>query len=108
MVLPTVLTIFLILVLAAALVVYLIRIARTLEEIGGSSRGYMGENMGHVLSLLSKARWGVRAIETQTSVIEPQVTRLNAGLAAIDGGLAEVESNLGGIVAALERQAAGR
>lgn len=108
MVLLTALTILLILVLVAALVIYLVRIARKLEEIGGASRGYMGEDLGHVLSLLAKARWGVRAIEVQTSVIEPQVTRLNAGLAAIDGGLAEVESNLTGLVGALERQGAGR
>jgi hypothetical protein len=108
MVLLAVLTILLILVLVAVLVVDLIRISGALEGIGGGSRGYMGENMGHTLSLLSKARWGVRAIETQTAVIEPQVTKLNTGLRAIDAGLASVEENLGGIVTALERQGTRR
>jgi hypothetical protein len=50
----------------------------------------------------------VRAIETQTAVIGPQVTKLNEGLHAIDAGLAGVEGNLSGIVSALERQGTSR
>lgn len=95
MILLTVLTIVLVLLLVAVLVVGLVKIDKTLERIGGGSRGYMGENMGDYLSLLSKARWGVRAIETQTSSIEPEVTRLNEGLIAIDGGLAEIRDGVG-------------
>lgn len=107
MTLLTVLTIVLVLVLVAVLVVGLVKIDETLERIGGGSRGYMGENMGDYLSLLSKARWGVRAIETQTSAIAPQVTRLNEGLTAIDGGLADIRDGVGALVEAVKRQKGG-
>lgn len=104
MVLLTALTILLVLVLVAVLVVGLVKIIGALEAIGGSSRAYMGHFMGQKLSLLAKARWGVRAIERQTSVIAPEVTRLNAGLEALDGTLGEVEGGIGGILEAVRRQ----
>lgn len=99
----TVATVVLILLLVAVLVVGLVLIARTLESIGGSPRGYTSRP-----SLLSKARWGVRAIEQQTSAIEPRVATLNRGLLSLNGALAEVEDELGGLVAALERQGGAR
>lgn len=107
MILLTVLTIVLVLLLVAVLVVGLVKIDNTLERIGGGSRGYMGDSVGDYLSLLSKARWGVRAIETQTSAIAPEVTRLNEGLTAIDGGLAEIRDGVGALVEAVERQGGG-
>lgn len=108
MVLLTIATILAILLLVAVLVVGVVRILRELEAIGGADRGYMGENMGHQLSRLAKARWGVRAIERQTAVIEPQVTRLNEGLGALDGTLADVEAGLEGILSAVGRQGGNR
>lgn len=103
MVLLTVLTIVLILLLVAVLVVGLVKIDAELEAIGGSSLGYM-----MVPSLLSKARWGVRAIERHTASIEPHVSRLGEGLAAIDESLTDVEAGVGGVVDALERQGGDR
>jgi len=97
MVLLTVLTILLVLVLAGALVIYLFKIIHALEAIGGDPD-----------SLLAKVRWGLRAIEKQSDVIGPQVTRLNAGLGAIEQGLGQVEANLSALGEALERQGAGR
>ncbi|CAN5247554.1 hypothetical protein BH20GEM2_BH20GEM2_03770 [soil metagenome] len=108
MVLLTILSIVLILLLVAVLVVGLVKISGVLNELGGASMAYMGAAMGDTLPLLGKARWGVRAIERQTAVIEPQVTQLNAGLAAIDAGLGEVEAGMGGILAAVGRQGRGR
>lgn len=107
MILLTVLTIALILVLVAVLVVGLVKIDGTLERIGGGSIGYMGENMSDVLSLLAKARWGVRAIETQTSAIAPEVTRLNEGLVAIDAGLAGIVDGVGALVETVKEQEGG-
>ncbi len=51
---------------AAVLVVYLVAILRTLEAIGGRPTSY-----------LAKIRLGVRAIESETGALAPQVTRLN-------------------------------
>lgn len=107
MILPTVLTIVAILVLVAVLVVGLVQIDGTLERIGGGTRAYMGENMDDVLSLLAKARWGVRAIEVQTSTIAPEVTRLNEGLGAIDAGLAEIRDGVGALIVAVKEQEGG-
>lgn len=107
MVLLTVLTIVLILLLVAVLVIGLVKIIHELEAIGGPDRGYMGAGMGHRLSLLAKARWGVRAIEVQTSAIAPQVTRLNEALGNLDDALSEVERGLGGVRSAVERQGGG-
>lgn len=107
MILLTVLTIVLILALVAVLVIGLVKIDGTLERIGGGSGASMGENMGDFLSLLAKARWGVRAIETQTSAIAPQVTRLNEGLTGLDAGLSEIRDSVSGVVDAVKRQEGG-
>lgn len=99
MTLLTVSTIVLILLLVAVLVIGLVRILRLLESIGGSSRGYTRGP-----SLLSKARWGVRAIERQTAAIEPEVTKLNNGLGALDQKLATLASRFTSLLEAVEGQ----
>jgi hypothetical protein len=68
------------------------RIIKQLEWIGGAP-----------ISWLAKIRFGLRAIETETGQIAPQVTNLNSGLAAVDGGLRQVENDLGAAVAALRK-----
>ncbi len=56
--------------LFVALALFLVRIAGELERIGGEQPAY-----GVQASYLSKIRLGVRAIETQTGALAPQVTR---------------------------------
>jgi hypothetical protein len=68
------------------------RIIEQLEAIGGTP-----------ISWLAKIRFGLRAIETETAQIGPQVTNLNSGLAAVDAGLRQVEHDLAAGVAALRR-----
>jgi hypothetical protein len=68
------------------------RIIKELESIGGTP-----------ISWLAKIRFGLRAIETETAQIAPQVTNLNSGLAAVDGGLRQVERDLAATVAALRK-----
>ena len=82
-----------------ALVVYLFKIIAELEQIGGERKTYGAQS-----SYLSKIRLGVRAIESQTGMLAPQVTRLNAGLAAVGDGVRAIDSNLGGLIAAVSRQ----
>lgn len=108
MILLTVLTILLVLVLVAALVIALFKIVYTLEAIGGKDRAYMGSHMNHYPSLLAKARWGVRAIESQTAAIGPEVRRLNEGLGALDAGLAGIRDTVSEVVQALKRQGVSR
>ena len=67
-----VLTVVEIVIVVAALAVYLIAIARSLER---TSRN------------LGKVTFGVRAIETQCSSIGPSVTRVNEQLNGIAGAL---------------------
>jgi len=68
------------------------RIIKQLEAIGGAP-----------VSWLSKIRFGLRAIETETAQIAPQITNLNSGLAAVDRGLRQVEGDLGAAVTALRK-----
>lgn len=95
----TLLTIVLVLLLVAVLVIGLVKIIQALESIGGSSRGYTARP-----SLLSKARWGVRAIEKQTAAIGPEVTKLNNGLEALDETLSTLADRFGGLLETVERQ----
>lgn len=97
MVLLTVLTIVLVLLLVGVLVGSLVALIGELEAIGGDPT-----------SLLAKVRWGVRAIERQTSPLGPQVEKLNGGLEQADGGLASIHGHVTGIVQALERQGGSR
>jgi uncharacterized protein YoxC len=76
-----VLTVAEIAVFLAALVVYLIRISRSLRRTSQN---------------LAKVSFGVRAIETQTGVIGPGVTRVNEQLAAIAEALDDLAARAGG------------
>lgn len=77
--------------------VYLLLIARTLEAIGGEPD-----------SLLAKLRWGLRAIEQETSHLPREVTQLNETMTALGQGLTAVEGHLAGTAAAVGQQRAGR
>jgi hypothetical protein len=76
--------------LSLLLAFYVRRITELLEATGGTPTSY-----------LAKIRLGVRAIETETAALGPQVTRLNQGLTALAGGLGALERNLAAIVARL-------
>ena len=79
--------------LVVVLAAYLIAIIRLLESIGGNSTSW-----------LAKIRWGVRAIDTQTALIPPQVTALNRGLSAVSDGLKVIDASLGSTIEAVVRQ----
>lgn len=78
------------------LIAYLITIVDRLERIGGSPT-----------SFLAKIALGVRAIETQTGALAPQVIQLNDGLSTIDGGLKVIDSHLVAAFTAVGKQGAG-
>ena len=84
-----------------ALALFLFAISTQLEKIGGEERGY-----GLKASYLSKIRMGVRAIEVETGLIAPQVTKLNETLTQVRDGLVVVDANLGGVIAAVSKQVA--
>ena len=80
--------------LLAIVAVYLILISGELAAIGGDPTSY-----------LAKIRFGLRAIETETGLLAPQVTQLNEGLASLDTGLRSVEEELSRVVDNLNRGA---
>ncbi len=82
--------------LFGALAVYLLLLIRILGDVGGGPT-----------SLLAKIRMGVRAIETETGGLAPEVTRLNEGLIAVRDGLVQIDTNLAGVIEAVSRQEAG-
>ena len=82
-----------------ALALFLNAITTQLEKIGGEEKGY-----GVRASYLSKIRVGVRAIESETGMIAPQVTQLNGTLTQVRDGLVVVDNNLGGLISAVTRQ----
>lgn len=84
-----------------ALALFLFAITNSLETIGGEAKGY-----GAQASFLSKIRLGVRAIETQTGAIAPQVTRLNGTLTSVRDGLIAIDQNLAGVITAVSAQEA--
>ena len=84
-----------------ALALFLDAITTQLEKIGGVEKGY-----GVNASYLSRIRVGVRAIESETGMIAPQVTRWNETLTKVRDGLVVVDGNLGGVIAAVSRQVA--
>jgi len=86
----TLLTALLILVFAGALIYFLRRTVVALESIGGHSQSY-----------LAKLGVGVRAIETETGHLAPQVTQLNKGLTALGEGLGAVDGHLKAVIAAV-------
>lgn len=83
------LVILVFLVLAVALV----KISNRLNEIGGTPT-----------SFLAKLRLGLRAIDTETAHLEPQVSRLNETLGETAEGLAGVERHLAGTLKAAGKQ----
>ena len=84
-----------------ALALFLNAISSELEKIGGEDQAY-----GSKASFLSQIRVGVRAIETETGMIAPQVTKLNGTLTQIRDGLVVVDGNLAGLITAVTRQEA--
>lgn len=93
MLLLTLLTVVLVLVFFVILAVALVRISRVLESIGGTPT-----------SFLAKLRFGLRAIEKETSHLTPQVLQVNAGLLQIAGGLDSVDRHLVGAIEAVTKQ----
>ena len=87
--------------LFVALALFLNSITTQLEKIGGEEKGY-----GVRASYLSKIRMGVRAIESETGMIAPQVTQLNATLTSVRDGLIAVDGNLGSLITAVTKQVA--
>ncbi len=94
-VLLTLLSALLALVFLGALAYALTNIVRVLDSIGGSPT-----------SSLAKLRFGLRAIERETSHLPPQVGKVNSGLKDIASGFATVNEHLGGTVQALKKQEA--
>ena len=80
-----------VLTFVGALVSLLGRIVSALERIGGSPT-----------SSLAKVRFGVRAIEKETSHLGPQVVSLNQGLVELGGKLSVVDSHLGSVAGKLD------
>jgi len=72
--------------------IYVSRITRALERIGGDN------------SLLAKITYGVRAIEVETGAIPTQVVKLNASLGAAGGGLTAIDETLKRIIDAAAKQ----
>jgi len=87
--LSTALVILVFVVLAIAL----IKISGMLRAIGGTPTSY-----------LAKLRLGLRAIDTETAHLAPQVTRLNESLGRVADGLGEVDRHLVGTLEAAQQQ----
>lgn len=83
----------LVLVVMGVLLFALLRISAVLCAIGGTPTSY-----------LAKLRLGLRAIEKETSHLEPQLLQINSGLGQIGAGLASVDRHLAGTVDAVVRQ----
>lgn len=79
-----------VLAFVGVLVRFLHRIVADLESIGGAPDSY-----------LAKIRFGVRAIERETSHLAPQVTQLNQGLTTLADKLGVVDGHLGTVVRTL-------
>ena len=79
----------------AVVAVALVRIARLLEEIGGTGTSY-----------LAKLRLGLRAIERETSHLPAVAPEVNRELEEIKQGLVSIDTALGELHGALERQEA--
>jgi len=95
-ILLTIVSALVVVVFFGVLAVYLVLIARTLEAIGGAPD-----------SFLAKLRLGLRAIETETSHLPVEVTKLNQGLTAVAGGLQQVDQHLVNTIEAVLRQEEG-
>jgi predicted PurR-regulated permease PerM len=93
MVLLTLLSAALVLIVLLVIAVALTKISSVLRSIGGTPTSY-----------LAKLRMGLRAIESETGHLKPQVLRLNEGLSAVAGGLDSVDGHLVGTINAAVAQ----
>jgi len=87
MILLTTLAATLVVVFFLVLAYGLIKISSMLRSIGGTPT-----------SFLAKLRFGLRAIETETGHLTPQVLRLNDGLSQVSEGLKSVDKHLVGVI----------
>ena len=87
MILLTTLAATLVVVFFLVLAYGLIKISSMLRSIGGTPT-----------SFLAKLRLGLRAIETETGHLTPQVLRLNDGLSQVSEGLKSVDEHLVGVI----------
>ncbi|MEO6398097.1 MAG: hypothetical protein ABIP13_06480 [Tepidiformaceae bacterium] len=95
-VLLTVLSALAVVAFFGVVIAYLIAIVDRLDRIGGSPT-----------SFLAKITLGVRAIETETGALAPQVIQLNDGLSTIEGGLKVIDQHLVAAFTAIGEQVAG-
>ncbi len=95
-ILLTALSAFAVVALFATVIAYLVVIVDRLERVGGEPT-----------SFLAKVTLGVRAIETQTAALAPQVIQLNEGLSTIHGGLRGIDDHLVAAFTAVGKQGAG-
>ncbi len=93
MVLLTLFTAALVLIVLLVVAIALIKISNVLRSIGGTPTSY-----------LAKLRLGLRAIESETGHLTPNVVKLNEGLSQIAGGLQAVDSHLAGTINAAVAQ----
>jgi len=87
MILLTLLTAILVIVFFLVLAYGLIRISSVLRSIGGTPT-----------SFLAKLRLGLRAIESETGHLTPQVAALNEGLTQAGEDLKEIDRHLVGVI----------
>lgn len=93
MTLLTLLTAALVLIVLLVVAIALIKISAVLRSIGGTPT-----------SFLAKLRFGLRAIQKETSHLTPQVVKLNEGLSEIAGGLQAIDKNLVATINAAAKQ----
>jgi len=83
MIVLSLLTALLVIAFFLVLAVALIKISDVLRAIGGTPTSY-----------LAKLRLGLRAIESETGHLAPQVTRANEALANVAAGLGVIDGHL--------------
>ncbi len=93
MILLTLLTAILVIVFFLVLAYGLIKISSVLRSIGGTPT-----------SFLAKLRLGLRAIESETGHLTPQVVSLNQGLAQAGADLKEIDRHLVGVIDGAAKQ----
>ena len=93
MALLTVLTAVLVVAFFSVLAYALIKISNGLRSIGGTPTSY-----------LAKLRFGLRAIESETGHLTPQVVRVNEGLTNVAAGLEVIDTHLVGVINAAVKQ----
>ena len=87
MIILSFLTALLVIVFFLVLAYGLIKISSMLRCIGGTPTSY-----------LAKLRFGLRAIDSETGHLTPQVVKLNSGLGQIADGLKSVDQHLIGVI----------